>query len=256
MNLNFDLEKATGYKSAAQKARVLTEPWVHEHLYCLHCGNPALDRQPHNHPAGDFFCPKCRETYELKSGKNSLRPSIPDGAFDTMMGRILDNTAPNLLVLRYERLDSGVKDFCAVPRRFLLPGVIEKRPPLKPSARRAGWVGCNILLGQIPESGRIFVVREGVASDKKRVLEQWRKTAFLDETSNLSQRGWLLDVMRCVESFGGREFTLQEMYAFAPELKQKHPENHHVHDKIRQQLQVLRDKGFLCFTGKGRYRAV
>jgi type II restriction enzyme len=31
------------------------------------------------------------------------------------------------------------------------------------------------------------------------------------------------------------------------------PQNAHVHDKIRQQLQVLRDLGFLSFLGSGSY---
>ena len=37
------------------------------------------------------------------------------------------------------------------------------------------------------------------------------------------------------------------------ELARMHPENRHVRDKIRQQLQVLRDKGFLEFVGRGEY---
>ena len=35
-----------------------------------------------------------------------------------------------------------------------------------------------------------------------------------------------------------------------------HPDNRHVLDKIRQQLQVLRDMGFVEFLGRGRYRSV
>jgi type II restriction enzyme len=33
-----------------------------------------------------------------------------------------------------------------------------------------------------------------------------------------------------------------------------HPENRHVRDKLRQQLQVLRDLGLIEFLGRGRYR--
>ena len=35
-----------------------------------------------------------------------------------------------------------------------------------------------------------------------------------------------------------------------------HPDNRHVRDKIRQQLQVLHDLGFVEFLGRGRYRCV
>ena len=51
-------------------------------------------------------------------------------------------------------------------------------------------------------------------------------------------------------------FCLDEVYAFVGELQQKHPDNNHVHDKIRQQFQFLRDKGFIQFFGGGRYRKI
>ncbi|MDQ6983609.1 MAG: restriction endonuclease, partial [Ghiorsea sp.] len=49
-------------------------------------------------------------------------------------------------------------------------------------------------------------------------------------------------------------FTLKDMYAFAEDLQVKHPDNHFIKDKIRQQLQLLRDKGFIQFLGSGKYK--
>ena len=37
-------------------------------------------------------------------------------------------------------------------------------------------------------------------------------------------------------------------------LQAKHPENHNVKAKIRQQLQFLQDRGVVRFLGRGRYR--
>jgi type II restriction enzyme len=37
-------------------------------------------------------------------------------------------------------------------------------------------------------------------------------------------------------------------------LQKLHPANRHVRDKIRQQLQVLRDLGLIEFLGRGGYR--
>jgi hypothetical protein len=51
-----------------------------------------------------------------------------------------------------------------------------------------------------------------------------------------------------------KEFALQDVYAFAAQLQELHPGNRHVPDKIRQQLQVLRNLGFVEFLGHGRYR--
>lgn len=89
---------------------------------------------------------------------------------------------------------------------------------------------------------------------KEKVLADWKKTLFLREEKEISAKGWLLDVMRCVDNIGKKEFTLDEVYAFEIELSQLHPENKHIKDKIRQQLQFLRDKGYLDFVSRGYYR--
>ena len=66
-------------------------------------------------------------------------------------------------------------------------------------------------------------------------------------------RGWTLDVLNVVRGMGRREFTLAEVYAFAGELARLHPRNRFVRPKIRQQLQILRDLGFVEFLGSGQY---
>jgi type II restriction enzyme len=60
--------------------------------------------------------------------------------------------------------------------------------------------------------------------------------------------------MKCVESIGKEEFQLDDVYAFERQLNLVYPNNQHVRPKIRQQLQVLRDHGYLDFTGRGSYR--
>ena len=143
-----------------------------------------------------------------------------------------------------------------VPKHFFVPEIIEKRKPLAETARRAGWVGCNILLNSIPESGKVFFVRNGVVNPHDDVLEKWQKTLFLREEKELTAKGWLLDVMRCVEKIGRKDFTLEDVYNFERELSLLHPENNHVKDKIRQQLQVLRDKNYLEFVSRGKYHLI
>lgn len=56
-----------------------------------------------------------------------------------------------------------------------------------------------------------------------------------------------------VRSLGKNEFSLAEVYAHANSLARLHPGNRHVNDKIRQQLQVLRDMGIMEFLGHGKY---
>lgn len=60
--------------------------------------------------------------------------------------------------------------------------------------------------------------------------------------------------MLCVDSIRKNEFTLDEMYQFEQKLKLKYSNNHFIKDKIRQQLQVLRDRGLIEFVGRGKYR--
>ncbi|GAB4496425.1 MAG: hypothetical protein OHK003_01500 [Anaerolineales bacterium] len=132
--------------------------------------------------------------------------------------------------------------------------MIEKRKALSPTARRAGWIGCNIDVSNIPEIGKIFFVQNGVPKSKDEVLEKWSKTDFVKAAQSVESKGWLLDVLMCVEKIKKEEFSLEDVYAFEGMLQAKHPENHNVKAKIRQQLQFLRDKGVLDFVGRGRYR--
>ena len=60
--------------------------------------------------------------------------------------------------------------------------------------------------------------------------------------------------MKCVEALGRASFTLDDAYGFEARLARLYPANHNVRPKIRQQLQVLRDRGWLEFLGRGRYR--
>ncbi|MBA2492561.1 MAG: hypothetical protein H0V34_12990 [Gammaproteobacteria bacterium] len=60
--------------------------------------------------------------------------------------------------------------------------------------------------------------------------------------------------MECVEKRGKKEFSLREMYEFEGSLQRRFPGNRHIGPKIRQHLQVLRDKRWLSFLGNGRYK--
>lgn len=256
MNLFFDAKLADEYKSLSQKIRVLTETWVDKQVFCPNCGEVDIDKYESNRPVADFFCKNCLEDYELKSKKNDIGSKIVNGAYRTMIERLRSINNPNLFLLNYNLQNLSVLNFFVVPKHFFIPEIIEKRSPLAPTARRAGWVGCNIVLKNIPQAGKIFFVRDRQVESKAKVLANWKKTLFLRKEKEMSARGWLLDVMRCVDKLGKKEFTLDEIYAFEKELHLLHPENRHIKDKIRQQLQFLRDKGYLDFISRGFYRLV
>lgn len=81
MKLTLDTQLAIGYKSQSQKARILTESWVNNQVYCPNCGHSSIDKYPNNQPVADFYCPRCHEDYELKSKQNSIGAKIVDGAY-------------------------------------------------------------------------------------------------------------------------------------------------------------------------------
>jgi len=256
MKLTLDIQLATDYKSQSQKARILTENWVDNQIYCPNCGHLNIDKYPNNQPVADFYCPNCREDYELKSKQGSIGIKIVDGAYRTMMERLRSSGNPNLFLLSYDFSTFNIYNFLVVPKHFFIPGIIEKRRPLAQTARRAGWVGCNIVLQNLPSAGKIFFVKNSVIEPKEKVISQWQKTLFLREEKEISAKGWLLDIMMCVEKLGRKDFLLDDVYIFENELSKLHPENKHIKDKIRQQLQILRDKKYLKFIARGKYRLV
>ena len=136
-----------------------------------------------------------------------------------------------------------MRNFLTIPKYFFVPAIIEKRKALSPTARRAGWVGCNIDVSNIPEIGKIFFVQNGVRKSKDEVLEKWSKTDFVKAAQSVESKGWLLDVLMCVERIKKKEFSLEDVYIFEGHLKGKHPSNNNVQAKTQsgQQLQFLRE---------------
>jgi len=95
----------------------------------------------------------------------------------------------------------------------------------------------------------------------------------------VKERGWTLDVLNGIRSLvesrrrgdesltekseidqslltssPTNEFTNGDAYTLADQLAQLHPDNRHIRDKIRQQLQVLRDAGLLLHVERSVWR--
>jgi len=253
MNLNLYSNIADEYNSNSQKIRVLTEHWVNQYIYCPNCGNNVSEYE-NNRPVADFYCLKCNEDYELKSKKDKIGKKIVDGAYSTMIKRLQSSSNPNFFFLNYNKNTFDIHNFMVIPKHFFIPEIIEKRKPLSSTARRAGWIGCNILLDAIPNSGKIFYIKNGKKENKNKILDSWNKTIFLKQSTNLNSKGWLLDIIKCIEKLNKNSFSLNEIYQFENFLKLKHPENNNIQAKIRQQLQFLRDKNYLTFENRGKYK--
>jgi len=254
MNLRSYFELSSSYKSNSQKARVFTEPFVEENFYCPYCGSHLVGCS-NNREVRDFECSQCNENYELKSKQGrSLGKTIADGAYNSMLERINNNNNPNFYFLNYDKENFDVINFCAVPNYFFTPSIIIPRQKGIPN--RPDYIMCNIDISSIPNSGKIFYVQNREIISKNKVLDDWNKTLFLKESNNIGAKGWLLDIIICIEKLNRNSFTLGDLYIFEDYLKIKHPENNNIQAKIRQQLQILRDKGFLKFTDRGKYEVI
>ncbi len=167
-----------------------------------------------------------------------------------MVEAIRNDATPNFYFMQYDLGTWRVKNLLLVPSFAFPPSAIIKRKPLAVTARRAGWVGCNIALNRVPAEARIGVVMESRITTERDVRAQFRRVKPLAEIG-VKERGWTLDVLNAVRRLGKTQFATSDAYAFARELEELHPDNRHVEDKIRQQLQVLRDTGFLAHVERG-----
>lgn len=253
VDLRLPVDALDRYKSASQRARVGTEAWGAAYFFCPSCESPRLDIAPRNTAAIDYICPKCLATFQLKSQSKVFGSRIVDAAYSKMKRAILEDRTPNLYVLQYDAREWAVRAIILIPHFAFTLSALECRKPLAATARRAGWVGCNILLDRIPNDARIAIVERGVARSPIDVRRAYRRLRPLEKLK-VEKRGWTLDVLSAVRALGRIEFSLSDVYGHADELGKRHPQNAHVRDKIRQQLQVLRDLGLIEFLGGGLYR--
>lgn len=252
MILNFSTNLAENYHSNSQKIRVMSENWIQDNVYCVKCGHKLVHFE-NNKPVGDFYCKFCKEEFELKSNKTKLGKIIADGAYTTMIEKIDNDSVPNFFYLNYNIIDYSIENLIVIPKHYFTKNIVIKRTPLRETARRAGWVGCNIDVSAIPSNGKIYLIQNKQIIDKEVVIHNFNKMLFLRNKKE-ELRGWLLDIMKCIELLGQNQFNIDEIYAFETVLKIKHPNNNNIKAKIRQQLQILRDYKYLAFIGRGVYK--
>ena len=253
VELTCDLSLAERYKSASQQARVLSEGWFAKNAYCLACDADEVKQTKANTGATDFVCPKCSHRYELKAFKGRRQPkSLNDGAFKTIMQLIKSGEAPTLCLLQ-RTPDWTIQGLNAIHSSFVLPDAIVARRPLSANAERKTWVGCTIRLDRIDSAAQVGVIDGGFVLPVEQVRQNFQRFLPLARKS-AEQRGWTLLTLSMVRALGRTEFTLKDIYELEDRFVRAYPRNHHVRDKIRQQLQILRDLGVLRFEGRGEYR--
>ena len=85
--------------------------------------------------------------------------------------------------MNYDLKSLAVVNLFIVPKHFFVREIIEERKPLAATARRAGWIGSNILLGRVPEFGKIHIVQNGIVRAKGRSSLRNGRRRFFSEAS-------------------------------------------------------------------------
>src|SRR3989344_5462076 len=148
------------YKSNSQIARILTEDWFEREMYCPSCLKEELTKNPNNTKVIDFTCKNCNNNFQLKAQNKYFSKKILDGAFEPMMSSIKNKLNPHFSIMHYSRENLVVRNLIIIPKFFFSESIIEKRKPLSKGARRSGWVGCNILLSNLPIIGQVKVIED------------------------------------------------------------------------------------------------
>lgn len=255
MQTNLDPTAGMEYRSASQWARRVTESWASKELYCWACDSPRLATHANNMAVEDFQCARCQRRIQLKAVNGRIGRTVSNSAFENKIRAIRANRAPDYAFMSYDKANLRVDALFVVPGPFLSESVVSARKPLRPTARRAGWIGSNIHLDRIPNLAKIEVVADGTARPPRHVRADFARVAFAAQLP-ANARGWLGDVLACMDEAGvaeGHDFELRDMYAFEDVLGRLHPDNHNVQAKIRQQLQVLERRGLVRRVRRGRY---
>lgn len=103
------------------------------------------------------------------------------------------------------------------------------------------------IISKIPKSTKIDI--------PKFSLEKTNEVISInvnDIATNLN--GWKKQVFIFVDKIENQVFSLNDIYKYEVQLSNLYPNNKNIKDKIRQQLQILRDLGLIEFLGNGEYK--
>ena len=163
------------------------------------------------------------------------------GSSNLTVGGLWRNTEANAL-LRGSLKDEAIQDACDIFTRIRQePTFVLPDEQVIADYRRLRSRAASLPIGPRPPEE---------LADSYKALENYIKTLPSVWTDDVHSR-----VHALMEASGSSEFTLKEFNGrFEQELADLHPMNQHVQPKIRQQLQVLRDRNVLECLGHGHYR--
>jgi type II restriction enzyme len=168
-SLLIDPTTSQRYRSESKVTQHDLETWAELNLYCLSCPTDSLVALPPNAPIADFRCPACDRRYQLKGTKGKFADLIPGAAYRPVIEAVRSKQLPDYVLVEYDRRYSSVWFVRAIAGLAIDEARIKPRNPLRPTARRAGWVGCMINVGGLPS----ITIVEPQANNRANVRTQW-----------------------------------------------------------------------------------
>lgn len=201
----------------------------------------------------DFTCPICDQQYQLKAVSKKIGKKLVGSEYYTFVKAIENNCVPNFIIMEYSLNNNLIRpqEILFIPRVFITKETIEKRNPLSETARRAGWTGYNLLFDEIPSYGKLLIANNYGIISKTKILNETRKITSLYNIDSQKSK-WKMEILKIIDQLDSK-FELQDVYQYSRKLEMLFPDNNHVKDKIRQQLQFIRDDGIIVFLSAGKY---
>lgn len=100
VDLTLDPSLAEGYSNRSQIARVVTEHWARENLFCPACPSDHLNPLRPNAIVTDYDCSDCEASYQLKSADRAFGGRVTNSAYGPKMNAIQNGQAPNYISSR------------------------------------------------------------------------------------------------------------------------------------------------------------
>jgi len=255
MELKCNPEVAAHLHSPLQRTRLITEDGFSRFGYCLRCKSNKLTQTTAGTVAQDFFCPKCGQPYELKSAAKAHTRIVQDGGYDSMMRSVRSENAPALMLMHYSP-QWCVLGLVAIHPVFLTPAVVMKRkkPHIRPRTGQEYWM-CDLNLSFIPADGKIALVSDGIVRPHAEARRQFRESVRFEDVP-VAKRGWAALVLSVVRKIGKTHITNDDLYSHEKTMHAAYPDNSHIQDKIRQQMQVLIRLGYVERIARGEYQVI
>jgi type II restriction enzyme len=133
------------------------EEYAKTQLNCSRCGTNNFEKCKINEKSIDLICNVCKQNYQIKSKKitqkqinnikNTNSIKILGGEYLTTLNNINKNI--DYIIILYESNSYEIKNILYIKSENIIAECILPRNPLKSTAQRAGWRGCNILFNNV-----------------------------------------------------------------------------------------------------------